>query len=87
MLLLCSLLKLKQLFKEKNGLPTSLHFFFENAKNLSRSDDAKRIKKQRMPLREKKYQGRDYIDVIFVSFKSLRYGRYKYREIALIHRK
>ena len=30
----------------KNGLTISLLFFFENAKNLSRSDDAKRRKKR-----------------------------------------
>ena len=30
----------------KNGLTTSLLFFFENAKNLGRSDDAKRRKKE-----------------------------------------
>jgi len=84
MLLLCSLFRLKQLFRVKNGLTTSLHFFFENAKNLGRSDDAKRRKKKRMALPEKKiqYQGRDYIDVIFVSFKSLYYVTYKYRKIA-----
>ena len=30
----------------KNGLTTSLLFFLENAKNLGRSDDAKRRKKE-----------------------------------------
>jgi len=90
--LLCSLFRLKQLFEEKNGLPTSIHFFvlffsfFENAKNLSRPDDAERRKNQRMALPEKnfQYQGRENIDVIFVSFKSLCHGRYKYRKIVLI---
>ena len=33
----------------KNGLNTSLLFFFENAKNLDRSDDAKRRKKRGWP--------------------------------------
>jgi len=41
MLLLCSFFRLKELFQVKNGLTTSLLlFFFENAKNLGRSDDA-----------------------------------------------
>ena len=34
------------LFQVQNGLTTSLPFFFENAKNLGRSDDAKRRKKE-----------------------------------------
>ena len=38
--------RLKELFQVKNGLTTSLRFFYENAKNLARSDDAKRKKKQ-----------------------------------------
>ena len=46
MLLLCSFLRLKDLFQVKNGLTTSLLFFLENAKNLGRSDDAKRAKKE-----------------------------------------
>jgi len=46
MLLLCSFFGLKELFKVNNGLTTSLTFFFENAKNLGRSDDAKRRKKE-----------------------------------------
>ena len=46
MLLLCSFFTLKELFQVKNGLTTSLRFFFENAKNLGRSDDAKRRKKE-----------------------------------------
>ena len=46
MLLLCSFFKLKELFQEKNGLTKSFLFFFENAKNLGRSDDTKgRIKR------------------------------------------
>ena len=45
MLLLCSFFRLKELFQVKNGLTTSLLFvFFENAKYLGRSDDAKRRK-------------------------------------------
>ena len=37
----------KELFQVKNGLTTSLlFFFFENAKNLGRSDKAKRKKKE-----------------------------------------
>ena len=46
-LLLCSFFKLKELFQVKNGVTTSLlFFFFENAKNWGRSDDAKRRKKK-----------------------------------------
>ena len=45
MLLLCSFLRLKELFQVKNDLTTSLPFF-ENAKNLGRSDDAQRRKKR-----------------------------------------
>ena len=48
MLLLCSFFILKELFEVKNGFTASLLFFFflENAKNLGRSDDAKRRKKE-----------------------------------------
>ena len=46
MLLLCSFFRLKELFQVKNGLTTSFLFFFENAKNLGQSDDAKRRKKE-----------------------------------------
>ena len=47
MLLLCSFFRLKELFQVKNGVTTSLLFFFlENAKNLGRSDDDKRRKKE-----------------------------------------
>ena len=51
MLLLCSFFRLKELFQVKSGLTTSLIFFFlfENAKNLGRSDDAKRSKKRGWP--------------------------------------
>ena len=49
MLLLCSFFRLKELFQVKNGVTTSLLFFFENAKNLGRSDDAKRRKKRGWP--------------------------------------
>ena len=51
MLLLCSFFRLKELFQVKSGLTTSLIFFFlfENAKNLGRSDDAKRRKKRGWP--------------------------------------
>ena len=43
--------RLKELFQLKNGLTTSLlgFFFLENAKNLGRSDDAKRRKKRVWP--------------------------------------
>ena len=43
--------RLKELFQLKNGLTTSLlgFFFLENAKNLGRSDDAKRRKKPVWP--------------------------------------
>ena len=52
MLLLCSFFRLKELFQVKNGVTTSLLFFFlfffylEKAKNLGRSEDAKRRKKE-----------------------------------------
>ena len=36
-------------FQVKNGVTTSLLFFFENAKNLGRSDDGKRRKKRGWP--------------------------------------
>ena len=52
-LLLCSFFKLKELFQVKNGLTTSL---LENAKNLGRSDDAKRRKKRGWPNRRKRNQ-------------------------------
>ena len=45
MLLLCSFFRLKELFQVKNGV-TTFFFFFENAKNLGRSDDGKRRKKR-----------------------------------------
>ena len=52
MLLLCSFFRLKELFHVKNGVTTSLPFFFcfffENAENLGRSDDSKRQNKKRM---------------------------------------
>ena len=50
MLLLCSFFRLKELFQVKNGVTTSLLFFFENAKNLGRSDDAKRRKEKTVAL-------------------------------------
>ena len=54
LLLLCSFFRLKELFQVKNGLTTSLLFFcFLNAKNLGRSDDAKRRRKEDGPLDEK----------------------------------
>ena len=37
----------------KNGLTTALLFFFENAKNLGRSDDAKRRKKRGWPNKQR----------------------------------
>ena len=50
MLSLCSILRLKGLFQVKNVWTTSLRFFFfENAKNLDRSDDSKRRKKWGWP--------------------------------------
>ena len=56
MLLLCSFFRLKELFQVKNGMTTSLLFFFENAQNLGRSDDGKRREKKRMALAKKKNQ-------------------------------
>ena len=55
MLLLCSFFRLKELFQVKNGLTTSLLFFFEIAKNWGQSDDAKRRKKKEDGLKDKKY--------------------------------
>ena len=46
MLLPRSFFRLNELYQVKNGLTT--FFFFENAKNLGWSDDAKRRKKKRM---------------------------------------
>ena len=46
MLLPCSFFRLKELFQVKNGVTTSLVFFFENAKNLARSDNGKQKKKE-----------------------------------------
>ena len=48
-LLLCSFVRLKELFQGKNGLTTNFFFCFENAKHLGRSDDAKRRKKRGWP--------------------------------------
>ena len=46
MLLLCGIFRLKE-FKVKNGLTTSLIFFFlKNDKNLDRCHDTKRRKKE-----------------------------------------
>ena len=53
MLLLCSFFRLKELFQVKNGVTTSLLFFFENARNLGRSDDSKRRKKRGWPNRKR----------------------------------
>ena len=57
MLLLCSFFRLKELFQAKNGVTTSLPCFFENAKNLSRSDDGKRRKKRGWPKRKMEFSG------------------------------
>ena len=51
-LLLCSFFKFKELFQAKNGLTTSLRFFFfflENATDLGWSDDAKQRRKRGWP--------------------------------------
>ena len=53
MLLLCSFFRLKELFQVKNGL-TRWFFFGENAKNLGRSDVAKRRKKRGWPYYKEK---------------------------------
>ena len=50
-LLRCSFFRLKELFQVKNGVTTSLLFFFENAKNLGWSYDSKIEKKRRMALK------------------------------------
>ena len=53
-LLLGSFFRLKELFQVENGLSMYLFrlffHFFENAKNLGRSDDAKRRKKRGWPM-------------------------------------
>ena len=49
MLFICPFFRLKELFQVKNGSTTSFLFFFENAKNLGWSDDAKRCKKKGWP--------------------------------------
>ena len=49
MLLLSSYLRLKELLQVKNGVSTSLLFFFKKAKNLGRSYDGKRRKKRGWP--------------------------------------
>ena len=49
MLLLCSFLRLKELFQVKNGLTKLLLFLFENSKNLGQSDDKKKKKKRGWP--------------------------------------
>ena len=54
MLLLCSFFRLKELFQVKNGVTTSFLYFYENAKNLGRSDDGKRRKKDDGRSEEKK---------------------------------
>ena len=49
MLLICSFFRLNELFNLKNDLDTSSLFtylFLKNAKNLGRSDDTKRRKKE-----------------------------------------
>ena len=67
MLLLCSFFKLKESFEVKNGLTTSLFFyFFENAKNLGRSDDAKRRKKKTMTLTQCNNATTDVDGAIFI---------------------
>ena len=50
-LLLCSFFRLKELFQVKNDSTTSFlfSFFFDNAKNLGRSEDAKWRKKKGWP--------------------------------------
>ena len=60
MLLLCSFFRLKELFQVKNGITTSLLFFFENAQNLGRSDDGKRREKKRMALVSKEKKNQTY---------------------------
>ena len=51
LLLYMLIFQIKELFQVKNGLTTSLLLFsfFENAKNLGRSNDAKRNKKRGWP--------------------------------------
>ena len=49
LLLLSSFFRLKELFHVNNGLKRLHSFFLESAKNLGRSDDAKRRKKRGWP--------------------------------------
>ena len=55
MLLLCSFFRLKELFQVKKGVTASLLFFFENTKNLSRSDYGKPRKKRGWPYKVSEY--------------------------------
>ena len=73
MLLLCSFFRLKELFKVKNGLTTSLLFvLIENAKNLGRSDDAKWKKEDGLTPKDKKlfviYFLCTHVELCFVIF-------------------
>ena len=73
MLLLCSFFRLKELFKVKNGLTTSLLFvLIENAKNLGRSDDAKWKKEDGLTPKDQKlfviYFLCTHVELCFVIF-------------------
>ena len=73
MLLLCSFFRLKELFKVKNGLTTSLLFvLIENAKNLGRSDDAKWKKEDGLTAKDQKlfviYFLCTHVELCFVIF-------------------
>ena len=46
LLLLCSFLRLKELFSSEKWFNYVVTFFFLNGKNMGRSDDAKRRKKE-----------------------------------------
>ena len=78
-LLLRSFFRLKELFQVKNGLTTSLLvFFFENAKNLGRSDDAKRRKKRGWPNVDKREEVSEAVQVRVEYDAGVLSGSYRY---------
>ena len=78
-LLLRSFFRLKELFQVKNGLTTSLlFFFFENAKNLGRSDDSKRRKKRGWPNVDKREEVSEAGQVLVEYDAGVLSGSYRY---------
>ena len=78
-LLLRSFFRLKELFQVKNGLTTSLLvFFFENAKNLGRSDDANMKKKRGWPNVDKREEVSEAGQVRVENDAGVLSGSYRY---------